>query len=114
MNKVLLSFLMGWSLAAPLYAAYCPEIDLPSLQAELKKKPARELAFFASWCASCKKSLLTADDSTLFIASFDEQASTEATVKALRGDGSLRCYWDKDNKIAQHYQVKSLPAFRTP
>jgi hypothetical protein len=57
---------------------------------------------------------MTADQQTIFIASFDEVGAVEATVKVLRGDGSLRCFWDRDNKIAQHYKVKSLPALRQP
>ncbi len=96
----------------PKEALLCPPATLASLKLELTQKPARELDFFASWCASCKQKLIDAPEGTLFIASFDESEAIETVVKSLRGDKGLRCLWDKDHEIVHHYGVKSLPARR--
>lgn len=97
-------------------ALACVPMTYAQFQEQLKKEPAEELVFFASWCASCKKHLVPDQlAKSYFIASFDEEAAaTKAFTAFLGGDSLKRCIFDKDGSIAAAHGIKSLPAVTRP
>jgi hypothetical protein len=96
-------------------ALACQGMSYAQLQEQLKKQPAEQLVFFASWCASCKKHLTTDQAArSYFVAVFDEQPAAHKAYKAFLGDDhGQRCIFDQDGSIAAAYGVKSLPALRS-
>jgi thiol-disulfide isomerase/thioredoxin len=97
-------------------ALACAPMTYAQFQEQFKKESAEELVFFASWCASCKKHLVTeALAKSYFIAAFDEQpAATKAFTAFLGAEQLKRCIFDQDGSIAAAYGVKSLPAVVRP
>jgi hypothetical protein len=96
-------------------ALACEAMTNVQFQERLKKEPAAQLVFFASWCASCKKHLVTENvPSSYFVAAFDEQSAAQKAFTAFLGEGQLkRCIFDQDGTIAAAYGVKSLPAVKS-
>ncbi len=96
-------------------ALACEAMTHAQFQERLKKEPAAQLVFFASWCASCKKHMTTDYlANSYFIASFDEQSAAQKAFTAFLGEAGLkRCIFDQDGSIAAAYNVKSLPKVLT-
>jgi hypothetical protein len=96
-------------------ALSCQVMTAKELQDLLRKEPAEQLVFFASWCASCKKHLTPAEAArSYFIAAFDEEAAARKAFTAFLGEAQLRrCIFDQDGSIAAAYGVKSLPVVRS-
>jgi thiol-disulfide isomerase/thioredoxin len=97
-------------------ALACAPMTYAQFQEQLKKEPAEELVFFASWCASCKKHLVPEQVAkSYFIASFDEEAAANKAFTAFLGkDALVRCIFDQDGSIAAAHGIKSLPAISKP
>lgn len=97
-------------------ALACAPMTLAQFQEQLKKEPAEELIFFASWCASCKKHLVPEQVAkSYFIATFDEEAAATKAFTAFLGKDALkRCIFDQDGSIAAAHGIKSLPAVSKP
>lgn len=96
-------------------ALACEAMVNTQFQERLKKEPAAQLVFFASWCASCKKHLVKESLATsYFIAAFDEQSAAIKAYSSFMGESALhRCIWDKDGSIAAAYGVKALPLIKS-
>ncbi len=115
MNKFLALWALLSGLSAAKAAETCPPAKIADLQKLLQEKPASELIFFASWCISCKEHLQHPPPGSFFIASFDERAAANKVIDHFRGANEApRCVWDEDGSITEHYQVKGLPATRSP
>lgn len=96
-------------------ALACEGMTHAQFQEQLKKQPAEQLVFFASWCASCKKHL-TKDQvaRSYFVAAFDEQPAARKAFTAFLGEDHVkRCIFDQDGSIAAAYGVKALPVVRS-
>lgn len=109
-----MKYLFGFLLLLTDVALGCETMTATQLQEKLKKEPAEQLVFFASWCASCKKHL-TQDTlaKSYFVAVFDEQpAAVKAYSKFLGEQNLKRCIWDQDGSIAVAYGIKGLPVVK--
>lgn len=72
----------------------------------------KRIIFFASWCKSCEKHLSEADvGSSLFVATFDDQAKADEVLKLHFRDrmDSITCVFDQDRRVGEKYGVKFLP-----
>ena len=109
---VFVGLTIGHSLDQTAWAG-CSKVDKESFLKVIKAKGIKRLVFFASWCSSCAQHLDQHRLDAAWVASFDSQERAEAVLAHMKKSGHTpECFWDSDDSIAKHFEVKSLPALK--
>ena len=105
--KILLVFLMVYTLTLPAFGKQCQDLTPEKIE-ELRYLDWKNRVFYSSWCLACADSIKKAGKEAVFIAVFDESESAAQALASLKGDDAS-CLFDKDGLAAKAFGVKTLP-----
>lgn len=91
----------------------CQKANNSMVQGHVNQRSIQTAIFFASWCRSCIEHMESFDPKQdIIILAFDTKDSGEEALKSLGVSSTATCFWDHQDSIVAHYQVRSLPATR--
>lgn len=105
-------FALALLLPLPVLGAECRAVNIKEFR-DATTDGSQRVVFFASWCASCSRSITTDRiQDTIFVAAADDKAKAERVLDTYLKDraNAATCFFDKDESIAKAFGVRNLPS----